>query len=342
MPASVTAPHSTPWHWLALPVVSDSLGRLQARRRAKNTAALQDGSAAPGKPVPWQLRRSQRRRSIGFCVNAQGLTVHAPVWLPLQAIHAALEEKSGWIARQFARLQQQQALLARIHWGHGGTLDWLGQRLQLHLAHVDDKGSAEQVPAPLASADFGARARCKCAPLHQSGCALRLAAHPKPQRQLVAGTCSALPAGSAPPAATRVICQHLPGGGCVLHLPLARTAAAAPVRASVQAWMQQQARHWFDARLRHYAPLLGVQWRKLRLSSARTRWGSASSNGTISLHWRLMQHEPCVIDYVVVHELAHLRHMNHSAQFWATVASVLPGWQAQRHALRHKRLPPWE
>lgn len=127
-----------------------------------------------------------------------------------------------------------------------------------------------------------------------------------------------------------------------LHLPLAPQASAAEVRACVQAWMLREARSWFTASLQRHAPLLGVQWTSLRLTSARTRWGSANTAGAIRLNWRLMQHAPEVIDYVVVHELSHLRHMDHSPRFWATVASVLPGWQAQRQTLRDKLLPPWE
>lgn len=127
-----------------------------------------------------------------------------------------------------------------------------------------------------------------------------------------------------------------------LHLPLAPGTPAAQVRACVQAWMLREARAWFTASLQRHAPLLGVQWSSLRLSSARTRWGSANAAGAIRLNWRLIQHAPEVIDYVVVHELSHLRHMDHSPLFWATVASVMPGWQAQRQALRDKPLPPWE
>lgn len=133
-----------------------------------------------------------------------------------------------------------------------------------------------------------------------------------------------------------------PDGSQRLSLPLEQGCAPAQVRAMVQAWMLREARSLFTARLMHFAPQLQVQWNALRLTSARTRWGSANSQGVIRLNWRLMQHSPEVIDYVVVHELSHLRHMDHSAQFWATVASVLPHWQAQRQTLRDQVLPAWD
>ncbi|WP_236640400.1 M48 family metallopeptidase [Tepidimonas charontis] len=95
-----------------------------------------------------------------------------------------------------------------------------------------------------------------------------------------------------------------------------------------------QARVVLAARVAHFAPLLGVQPRALRLSSARTRWGSASSRGTIALNWRLAFVPAPLADYVVVHELAHLREMHHGPAFWALVAQVLPDYAERRAALR--------
>ncbi|MDP3133862.1 MAG: M48 family metallopeptidase, partial [Burkholderiaceae bacterium] len=77
------------------------------------------------------------------------------------------------------------------------------------------------------------------------------------------------------------------------------------------------------------------------LTNAATRWGSAKSDGTIRLHWRLMQFSPQVLDYVVAHELSHLRHMDHSPRFWATVASVVPDHAARRAELRRSGPPLW-
>src|SRR5882757_3617501 len=70
-------------------------------------------------------------------------------------------------------------------------------------------------------------------------------------------------------------------------------------------------------------------------SSGPTRWGSCSSDGKIRLNWRLIHFPVHVIDYVVAHELAHLREMNHSARFWATVESIFPDFREARHTLKH-------
>lgn len=143
-------------------------------------------------------------------------------------------------------------------------------------------------------------------------------------------------------AAPRQPSALLPSGmGQVLQLPLPPNASADQIRGAVHAWWLRAARSHFAERLDHYAPLLGVHWRSLRLSSARTRWGSARSDGSIRLNWRLMHYAPEVIDYVVVHELSHLHHMDHSPRFWATVASVLPDYRALRQQLRDQPAPLW-
>ena len=124
-----------------------------------------------------------------------------------------------------------------------------------------------------------------------------------------------------------------------LLLALPSQATAAQIRASVQAWMMRQAQEHFTRRLNHFAPLLGVQWTQLRLSNAATRWGSAKSDGSIRLNWRLLHFRPAIVDYVVAHELSHLRVMNHSPRFWDTVRSVLPEYAQLRSQLKDDALP---
>ena len=126
-----------------------------------------------------------------------------------------------------------------------------------------------------------------------------------------------------------------------LHIGLARDATAEQIRDSVQAWLMRQAKAYFTERMNHFAPQLNVQWRKLSLSSAGTRWGSASADGAIRLNWRLIHFKQSVIDYVVVHELSHLRVMDHSPRFWDTVRSVVPDYAELRHQLKDEALPRW-
>ncbi|MEO7937496.1 MAG: SprT family zinc-dependent metalloprotease [Burkholderiaceae bacterium] len=127
-----------------------------------------------------------------------------------------------------------------------------------------------------------------------------------------------------------------------LRLSLPHHANAQQIRDAVQAWLMRQARRVFTERLDHFAPRLQVQWRKLSLSSAGTRWGSARSDGSIRLHWRLIHFRPDVIDYVVAHELSHLRVMDHSPRFWDTVRSVMPEYQSLRGQLKDESIPTWD
>jgi predicted metal-dependent hydrolase len=124
-----------------------------------------------------------------------------------------------------------------------------------------------------------------------------------------------------------------------LHLGLPQAAAPEQIRDLVQSWLQRQARRLFEERCALYAARLGVRMTRLALSSASTRWGSASADGSIRLNWRLVHFGLPVIDYVVTHELAHLREMNHSPAFWDVVRSALPGYEQARGALRDGVLP---
>jgi predicted metal-dependent hydrolase len=126
--------------------------------------------------------------------------------------------------------------------------------------------------------------------------------------------------------------------GDELLVGLAHDVPEARLREAVQAWLRREAERVFRERLDHFAPRLGVQYTRLRLSSATTRWGSASVDGSIRLNWRLVHLSLEMIDYVVAHELSHLREMNHSADFWGVVGSVLPDYRERRQALRQVRL----
>ncbi|SDM30934.1 hypothetical protein SAMN05428957_104131 [Oryzisolibacter propanilivorax] len=231
-----------------------------------------------GTPVAYLLQRA-RRRSIGFRVDGDGLSVRAPLAASSGAIDGALQAKSGWIVRKLAEQGDFQRRLqaARIDWREGAVLPYLGGSLTIAL---------------------------------------------DPAREV----------------ATRgAQCQ-----GGTLYLPLAHGAAPAQLRDAAQAWLMRQARAHFTARLEHFAPRLGVRWTRLSLSSARSRWGSARADGSIRLNWRLMHFSPAIVDYVVAHELAHLRVMDHSPRFWDTVASVVPDHAALRRQLRDEATPAWD
>ena len=253
--------------------------------------------------VAYAFRRS-KRRTIGMAVGPDGLEVSAPRWVTLGEVESALREKADWIARKLVEMGQRQQQLgaARIDWRHGVVLPYMGEPLQVLL---DSSARLKK-----SSAQFE--------PAH--------AQHPQRSAQD--------PSDLGQP-------LHKPLPVHTLRLGLPQQATPAQIRDAVQAWLMRQAKALFTERLNHYAPRLGVQWQRLSLSSATTRWGSASANGAIRLNWRLLHHKLAVIDYVVAHELSHLRVMDHSPRFWDTVHSVMPDYADRRSQLKAELLPPW-
>ena len=234
--------------------------------------------------VGYELRRA-RRRSIGFLIGPEGLTVSAPRWVGAGEIEAALREKSRWILRKLQEQRERQRRLeaSRIEWRDGTTIPFLGEPV---IVLLDPR-----VTGPV---------------LHAAD-------------------------------------QTLPGvARHVLHLGLPQQARPEQIRDAVQSWLQRQARRVFEERCAHFAARLGVRMTRLTLSSASTRWGSASADGSIRLNWRLVHFALPVIDYVVTHELAHLREMNHGPAFWEVVRSALPAYEQARGALRTELLPVFE
>ena len=234
-----------------------------------------------GHPVAYELRRS-RRRSIGFVVGPEGLSVSAPRWLGQGEIESALREKAAWILRKLHEQRERAARVQahRVEWREGGQVPFLGETVILVLDP-----------------------RVAGAVLHTDADAL--------------------------PGVPRL----------TLHLGLPQHAAPEQIRDVVQSWLQRQARRIFEERCAIFADRLGVRMTRLSLSSAATRWGSASADGSIRLNWRLVHFAMPVIDYVVTHELAHLREMNHSPAFWEVVRTALPGFEQARGTLRHEVLP---
>jgi predicted metal-dependent hydrolase len=238
--------------------------------------------------VAYALRRA-RRKSIGFVVGLEGLSVAAPKWVGIGEIESALREKGDWILRKLAEQQERQQRLqaAKVDWRDGTSIPFLGETVIIVL---DARAGITKAGAVL-NADA----------------------------------------------------ESLPGvPKLTLHIGLPQTATPEQIRDVVQSWLQRQARRVFEERLKHFAQQLGVRYTKLSLSSAQTRWGSAGADGAIRLNWRLIHFAMPSIDYVVAHELAHLREMNHSPRFWDVVRSVMPDFEHVRETLKDDSIPVFD
>lgn len=126
------------------------------------------------------------------------------------------------------------------------------------------------------------------------------------------------------------VVEYEPG---VLQLAMPNQDEMLIARKVVQ-WYKKQAITDFTRRLEIFSSKLGVKFTSLTLSNAASRWGSCNSKKEIRLNWRLLQAPPHIINYVVCHELAHIKEMNHSAKFWATVASIFPDYKAAEKELK--------
>ncbi|HVZ44087.1 MAG TPA: SprT family zinc-dependent metalloprotease [Ramlibacter sp.] len=237
--------------------------------------------------IEYQFKRA-KRRSIGFSIAPEGLTVTAPRWVPLAEIDEAVRKKAAWITARLgdARERAERIEAARIQWKEGASFPFLGEDV---IVVLDPRHG-----------------------FHEAGAMLNTEA-------------DALPG----------VPRH------ALHVGLPQSAEPKQIRDAVQAWLMRQARRVFAERLDHFAPRLGVRWKRLSLSSAGTLWGTAKQDGSIRLNWRLVHFRMPVIDYVVAHELSHLREMNHSPRFWDTVRSVMPDYEELRGQLKDEALPPW-
>jgi predicted metal-dependent hydrolase len=128
---------------------------------------------------------------------------------------------------------------------------------------------------------------------------------------------------------------HLAGGSGALRIAEAgatdrilRVSGAGNLRAGLRAWLMRTAKARLEPRVAALAAAMGVRYSRVSIRRQRSRWGSCSVRGTISLNVCLLFQRPAVVDYLIVHELTHVRHMNHSARFWDAVAAHCAGWRA--------------
>lgn len=219
-----------------------------------------------GQEIPYLLKRSSKRRTIGLSIDHRGLTVSAPQRAAVGHLEQVLQERSGWLFDKLREWQERQP--ASFNCADGETLLFLGSELVLRL----------------------------------------IEGGPRVQSNL------------------------LEDDTLVVTVPNVEDAVA--VRRKLEQWYRAEARRHFMQRLEHYASCMGLKVRNVALSGARTRWGSCNAKGDIRLSWRLIQAPISQIDYVVVHELAHIRELNHSSRFWAIVEETLPHYATAQRALK--------
>lgn len=218
--------------------------------------------ALAGEPLDYTLVRRRGRRGVGLKVDSAGLTVSAPLSVPLARVEKMVLESESWVLGKLAVWRERRVPVQS--WEEGASLPWLGQSLTLRLS-------------------AGRRALAAL-----EGSELRVTVQePSPERILRA----------------------------------------------VVGWYRKAALAHFAHRAFFFSRLAVLAPPRVILSSANSRWGSCNSRREVRLSWRLAKARPALVDYVVCHELAHLRHMNHSREFWAEVGRLCPDYRLLREEL---------
>jgi predicted metal-dependent hydrolase len=221
--------------------------------------------------VQYTLKRSSKRRTIGFLINDAGFTVISPKWVTVAQIEESIAEREDWIIRKTFEWQEftRKRDSLRVDWGDGATVRYLGSDITVRLDN-----SADVTKMGTIFSDS------------------------------------------------------------VLRIALPSQATDEQIKNRVESWLQSRAKVIFAERIPLYSQKLGSAPTKWGLSSARTRWGSCAQDGSIRLNWRLVQFPVDIIDYVVAHELAHLKELNHGPEFWRTVGELFPDYEQKRRWLK--------
>jgi predicted metal-dependent hydrolase len=221
--------------------------------------------------VQYTLKRSSKRRTIGFVINDVGLSVVAPKWVTVTQIEESIAEREDWIIRKTFEWQEfaKKRDSLRVEWGDGAKVRYLGAEITVRL---DDSAEVTKAGALFE--------------------------------------------------------------GNLLRIALPPQASDEQIKNRVESWLQSRAKVIFSERIPFYSQKLGSAPTKWALSSARTRWGSCAHDGSIRLNWRLVQFPLDIIDYVVAHELAHLKELNHGPEFWRTVGELFPDYEKKRRWLK--------
>ena len=327
----------------------------------KATHALELG----GLQVAYRVVRV-KRKTIAMLVSQEGLEVRAPRWVSIAQIQGALKEREFWILKQVQGMAKKadQAKRAAVQIENGCVSQVLGQGVQWVFSEED---------TPLQRGHSTPKEKTLLA--HQRENAKRLrSVHEHIQiQQRIHGEwrmcswsewCAALQKGDAfhvPKEPPDTVQNHEVYFRVVL--PMAsllkkwmqdvKTGDARAERGELEALQKTIAKTWLDAvlvqlareilpqRVIHFERLVGVTHTALTLGHAKQRWGSAGSNGAIRLNWHLVQVPMGLLDYVVAHELCHLKQMNHGPKFWAEMERVMPDYAARRRALKEVSMVQW-
>ena len=318
-----------------------------------------------GANFDYALVRS-KRKTIALLVTPRGLEVRAPRWVNMSQIKEAIQERETWIFKQFdfMRQKRQEAKQGEIEIRDGCVSCILGHQVQWVFAWMDKatvKPEEEGVTQTLSPVQLSSLKRINAKQSKTPLAHLEVAYlqegvwHPVNFEDWVEHlmctepleVCSYrvyLPIGelfSGLETLEALEVTELEG----LEVKSSASLSLGAHKRCAKAWMDTVHMAVLDSvakqRVAHFAVLLGVKPTALSYGHAKQRWGSAGSNGAIRLNGHLVHVPLALLDYVVAHELSHLRHMNHGPAFWALVAQVMPDFALRKAQLKKVLMPQW-
>lgn len=212
--------------------------------------------------LDYVLVRRRGRHGVGLKVDENGLTVNAPLSMPISRIESLVRESEAWVLKKVDEWRSRRA--PPVEWADGARFPFLGGGLTLRLA-VAGRTRVERVESEIRAT--------------------------------------------------------------------VRTLDEGEIRRAIVAWYKREALAYLQQRVLALAAAARLEPPRLMLSSALARWGSCNMRREVRLAWRLVKAPPELVDYVICHELAHLRHMDHSGAFWAEVERQCPSYRQLRARL---------
>ncbi|OUR62941.1 hypothetical protein A9Q74_01615 [Colwellia sp. 39_35_sub15_T18] len=244
--------------------------------------------------IDYQVVRSARRKTLSLQVKQGKVLVRAPYYVDKKIINALVQEKSAWLKAKV--IEQSQLNQQCCGFNHGDKLLFLGQVVRLHISFAS---RAEIFLREYSSENLKLNSELKPA----------LKSELKQELNIVL----------AKRYATKLDDEQL--------LRMA-------VKKRLQDYFKQQAQSIILSKVSHYSELTQLKPKGIKIRQYSARWGSCNSNGEVSFNYLMMMLPDDVIDYIVVHELCHLRFLNHSADFWQLVAIHFPNYLQAKQWLK--------
>lgn len=256
--------------------------------------------------IPYRLIRSRRKAVTLRITKDVALEVRAPLRISKKEIDSIVASKQSWINKHLEKAKKREANRAAFSLSYGDTVLLRGREYPIVARPGIKTGFVE----------YAANNRTDAADIE----------HMEPWGRL-----SGFGSGCMPSCGPDCRSIDLADRGFICLPP---GLSPEEIKRSVILVYRSTAKQLLANRVAHYARQMGVAPAAVRVTSARTRWGSCSSANSINFSWRLVMADDDVIDYVVVHELAHIVEHNHSDRFWRVVESVLPDYRQRRQRLK--------